>query len=76
MYDVDFKILVGPTKGSYINYVMHLSCERVGGGEAKCYRPLCRGKGGSRSALRLLANNVVQHKISKRTQQNLQFNYI
>lgn len=25
MHDVDFKILVGPSKGSYINYVMHLS---------------------------------------------------
>lgn len=24
MYD-DFKILIGPSKGSYINYVMHLS---------------------------------------------------
>lgn len=27
MYEVDLKILVGPSKGSYINYVMHLSGE-------------------------------------------------
>lgn len=33
MYDVDFKILVGPSKESYINYVMHLSGE--GGGLGK-----------------------------------------
>lgn len=27
MCDVDFKILVGPSKELYINYVMHLSGE-------------------------------------------------